>query len=232
MINVQDEILSGEPKYRIRDSGGNLLYDNTTIEMITPVVQQPTALNKALFDLINADIEAKVRLDYKASTAEAQVGTDDTKWMTPLKTKETIFSNRIIKYNELQLSTSGNNTITLSDYITNNVNKLEIIINADYNNDYTEFKINGSGIYEYGGMHTTGGASVALCTPYQYLIYISIHPKQQLMRVFGSGVPTHSAEVEQFDKIYGYNTLTNITMPRLRGERNIPHPASVIQYFD
>lgn len=40
MIEVKDEILSGEVRYRIRDDNGNIIFDNLTIEQITPVVQE------------------------------------------------------------------------------------------------------------------------------------------------------------------------------------------------
>lgn len=51
-VEILDEILNGEAKYRIRDKSGNILFDNLTIEMITEVLQQGTPLNKALFDAL------------------------------------------------------------------------------------------------------------------------------------------------------------------------------------
>lgn len=50
-LNVKDEILTEEPKYRIKQNGATL-YDNVVIEMITAVQQQGTPINKALFDTI------------------------------------------------------------------------------------------------------------------------------------------------------------------------------------
>lgn len=50
MIEVKDEILNGEPLYRIRDKNNNILFDNLTIEMVTEVLQKGTPINKALFD--------------------------------------------------------------------------------------------------------------------------------------------------------------------------------------
>lgn len=54
MIDVQDEILNGEPKYRITGDAGNILAENANIEMTTPVQQPGTPLNKALFDKITS----------------------------------------------------------------------------------------------------------------------------------------------------------------------------------
>ena len=52
MLEVKDEILNGEPLYRMRDNNGNIIYDNFSLEMITEVIQGGTPLNKALFDKI------------------------------------------------------------------------------------------------------------------------------------------------------------------------------------
>lgn len=42
MIEVQDEILSAEPSYRISDENGNVIHDKVFIEMITEVLQAGT----------------------------------------------------------------------------------------------------------------------------------------------------------------------------------------------
>lgn len=52
MIEVKDEILNGEPKYRLRDENGDIIYDNVSVEMTTPVVEEGTPLNKAFFDIV------------------------------------------------------------------------------------------------------------------------------------------------------------------------------------
>lgn len=57
MINVVDEVLSGEALYTIvpiTDSLGNTVYK---IELVTSVTQAGTPLNKALFDSIDYDIK-------------------------------------------------------------------------------------------------------------------------------------------------------------------------------
>lgn len=90
MIEIKDEILNDEPFYRIRDKNGNILFDNLTIEQITPVVQEGTPINKVLFDSIQADLNSKLPISAKATTAEAETGADDTKYMTPLKVLQEI----------------------------------------------------------------------------------------------------------------------------------------------
>lgn len=56
MIEFKDEILNGEPRYNVRDDGGNLIHGNVSIELSTEVTQPGTPLNKALFDKIQADL--------------------------------------------------------------------------------------------------------------------------------------------------------------------------------
>ena len=60
MVTVQDEILSGEPLYRLLDKDGNIIWDNIRIELITAILQQGTAINKALFDKVNIEIIQQV----------------------------------------------------------------------------------------------------------------------------------------------------------------------------
>lgn len=56
MIQAVDEILDGNAKFRIKDENGNILYDNLSIELITPATQSGTPLNKALFDSIHSHL--------------------------------------------------------------------------------------------------------------------------------------------------------------------------------
>lgn len=56
MIEIKDEILTGEPRYRVRDNNGNIIQDNVTIEQITPVKQEGTEINKSLFTNFNNGI--------------------------------------------------------------------------------------------------------------------------------------------------------------------------------
>lgn len=55
-IEIKDEILTGEPRYRIRDNNGNILQDNIAIEKTTPVKQEATPINKKLFQDLYNDI--------------------------------------------------------------------------------------------------------------------------------------------------------------------------------
>ena len=61
MIEVKDEILQGEPTYDIVDGSGNVVLEDVKIEMKTPVVQEGTPINKALFDTIQDDFDSTYR---------------------------------------------------------------------------------------------------------------------------------------------------------------------------
>ena len=95
MIEVKDEILDGEPLYRIRDEQGNILQDNVTIEMITEPIQEGTPLNKALFDSVEDDLNEKLNISDKATIEEAKTGEDDTNYTTPLTVLQSINVNAL-----------------------------------------------------------------------------------------------------------------------------------------
>ena len=55
-IEIKDEILAEEPRYRIRDNNGNIIQDNVIIEQITSVTQEGTPINKALLENLYNEI--------------------------------------------------------------------------------------------------------------------------------------------------------------------------------
>lgn len=52
MLEIKDEILEGEARYRIRDKDGNILFDDLIIEQITPAIQTPTDFNKSFLEKV------------------------------------------------------------------------------------------------------------------------------------------------------------------------------------
>ena len=86
MNNVIDEVLDttqtdNKIKYRITHADST--YEIVEISLETPVTTEGTALNKALFDSIQADLNTRLLISSKANQGDAQAGTDDTKYMTP-----------------------------------------------------------------------------------------------------------------------------------------------------
>lgn len=47
MNSVVDAVLSGVPKYNIKDSGGTTIYSNATIELATTVTTQRNAIKQS-----------------------------------------------------------------------------------------------------------------------------------------------------------------------------------------
>ena len=123
MNSVVDEVLAGSPRYNIKDNGGTTLYSNVRIDLATQVTTAGTPLNKALFDSIQTDLNSRLLASNKATTGEAQAGTNDTKYMTPAKVKQREQSLTISK----SLSATGSATAqTLFDFSTASGNIIEI----------------------------------------------------------------------------------------------------------
>ena len=109
-----DEVLNGEPTY-------TLTHEDTTtetvkIELATEVVQQGTALNKAFFDSIKDDLNSRVLLSDKATSAQAIAGTSDTKWITPKTLNDVVksYTTKETIENTTQPSTSHDITTDIS----------------------------------------------------------------------------------------------------------------------
>lgn len=88
MKDFKDEILADEPKYRIRDENGNIILDNVTLEMITSVIQEPTPLNKALFDDIYGNISLTREYAKISAILDMKIydGVEDDMFRSDLKT--------------------------------------------------------------------------------------------------------------------------------------------------
>ena len=94
MTNVVDEVLAQqEPEYILTHQNGT--QEIVKLNLATQVITEGTPLNKALFDSIKSDIDARLLISDKASTQEAQTGTNDTKYMTPLKVAQSKLGSRI-----------------------------------------------------------------------------------------------------------------------------------------
>lgn len=145
MNTVVDEVLAGSPRYTIKDNGGTTLYDNVQIDLKTQVTTAGTPLNKALFDSIRDDLNTRLLISNKANQGEAEAGTNDTKYMTPLKTRQVL--NYLTTTKNIA---TGNVTETIYDFssVTNKIIRIEGCFDAPYwsGNNYPSLKINGSQI--------------------------------------------------------------------------------------
>lgn len=58
-IEFKDEILDvtsqpdSKPRYVIKDNNGNIIYNNVTLELATPVIQEGTPINSSMLNKVN-----------------------------------------------------------------------------------------------------------------------------------------------------------------------------------
>lgn len=156
MNTVVDEVLAGSPRYTIKDNGGTTLYDNVQIDLKTQVTTAGTPLNKALFDSIQTDLNSRLLVSNKATTAEAQAGTNDTKYMTPLKVQQKLNSNVSSAINQ-----SGAGTYTICTFANyTNAKIIKIRGQIHYGSDKTRLIFNGSSVDGFNSHSVFNGSSV------------------------------------------------------------------------
>lgn len=149
MNTVVDEVLAGSPRYNIKNNSGTTLYSNVQIDLATTVTTAGTPLNKVLFDSIQEDLNTRLLISNKATTAEAQAGTNDTKYMTPLKTKQAL-------QNQKTVTTFATGTTSGTIFTFNNSSTKTIKITgafgvpAYYSSSYPSITLGGTQI----GLHS------------------------------------------------------------------------------
>ena len=168
MTNVVDEVLNtaqtdNKVKYILtRDNGTT---ENVQIDLLTPVVTQGTPLNKALFDSIQADITSlnnnKLNISSKATNAEAQAGTNTTKYLVPstMQAKLDKMNGYTGKVISLSSEThSGDNTIlNLSDLPATDTGTVIIDIAYYIGGRWNQSSGSQSGSGYYGAFLTFNG---------------------------------------------------------------------------
>lgn len=153
MLDVKDEILESEELFQLEDKNGNVILDNVRIKMKTPILQEGTPLNKVLFDSIKNDILSRLKIEDKASTVEAQLGSDDVKYMTALKVLDLINAKALpskqmsIKTGTISSGSTIPKTSGYSNYVyivtpNNPSNNLDAY--TDYADLYAGFRMNCS----------------------------------------------------------------------------------------
>lgn len=122
MIDFKDEILEGEPRYRVRDANGNLIHDNVSIELATSVAQEGTSLNKVFFDAWAARFKLATEYSEWEKTEEMVEETyvskpSDWENQSPV-TGDSLLVN---KTNGLTLSTSADNDTPITNMVDGNL---------------------------------------------------------------------------------------------------------------
>lgn len=229
MIEVKDEILSGEPLYDISDSQGNLIYSGVRIELITALVQQGTPLNKLLFDSINSSINERLLITSKATETEAVNGTDDTKYLTPLKLRKVLEGDNYnyIKKEKIMVGDENVKTIDLRTYLSEYTDIIIELNVTKYFGDNTGILLQGSDFEQYGTFlyRQTGGTVTGYCERNDTSIWlhhgaiqsrfvgeVKINNKGVInSKIIASGNLTASTGL--YEEMTTFDTLTSIRLP-------------------
>lgn len=221
MNNVVDEVLTDNPKFRISDSNGNVLYDNISIELTTPAQVVGTALNKLLFDSIKADLDSRLLIADKSTQAEAEAGSNNTKYMTPLRVKNYHDENIGVKYTNVSLSSSESTTIDLSN-VASKVKKIEVVFNADLASQ--NIVMSGTGI-TIGNISSTS-TSVTIGRG-NTLAKLEIYPDAHYYKIKGYS----SGMSEGLVDITGrFTTITSISVPQTSSTKS--YQVSLYEYLN
>ena len=233
---VPTQVLSnGAIRYEQFDSSGNII-GYVYMKRADEPSEEGNIWNKVVYDGIKDELGIKLNISDKATQAQAVEGQNDTKYMTPLKTKQAIKANKILYYIPT-LSTSSNNSINVSDYINDDVVRLDVVLNVTFGTNYTDLKINASKISGSIGYLNYGENTVRIGNA----LYIdgaglrfSIFPKQQTVHVNGhimkmSSQTGGTGTMGEVSATYSYESLSTITFGKLFS-RNIDNPVSIIQY--
>lgn len=111
MIEVLDEILAGEPRYRVKDSKGNIIYDNVTMEQITSVLVEGTPLNKHTFNTLERSFACSAKYNSPMSFTKTPIKIGDL-----LAGTWTSSDNKNWTKGDLNITLSSTNTLTVSNF--------------------------------------------------------------------------------------------------------------------
>lgn len=132
-IEFKDEILDvtsqldSQPRYRIKDNNGKVIYDNVTLELATPIIQEGTPINSNMFNKINLVMFALASTsngeDFRKYIENGEYGglrTPDI--IDPLYEAKDLWQKRIesrITNLESRVSTLETKTTNLENRVTN-----------------------------------------------------------------------------------------------------------------
>ncbi len=101
-----------------------------------------------MFDSIKDDLNSRLLISSKATTSEAQVGSNDVKYMTPLKVKQ--YKQGLISTGSAVATQSATQTFTIFNF-SGATGKIKITGISQYNrssNTYADLVVNGTSLEE------------------------------------------------------------------------------------
>lgn len=233
MNNVVDEVLAGEPRYKLTYND-NTTASNVKIELTTQVTTAGTPLNRTLFESIRTDLNSRMLTSNKATQAQAEAGTDDTKYMTPLKTKQAI--------NKLATTTTfsaGHSTETLYTFNNSSTATIRIIGNigspAYHQTSYPSLVLNGSLIFlnindtwesPTSSKSITVGANFGTSSTNRCPFFLEFDMATKTINGF---LFTESSVGTQFSKTAIYGVFTSLTSLTISKDTSIPVTIKTIE---
>ena len=171
-----------------------------------------------MFDSIKDDLNSRLLISNKATTSEAQVGTNDTKYMTPLKVQQKL--NNLIRTVSFVGGTSETEfTIFNTSGYEGKVIKIIGCIRADSNqsnHDYCKGEVSISGTFNYGTQYwdTNIGGTAESFAPFSMTIDMNSKTITGIRTFWGTGSSTFSLHFESIGSVKCYLQSTNTTNRR------------------
>lgn len=227
---VPTEVLSnGAIRYEQFDSSGNSL-GYIYIKRADEPSEVGNIWNKSTYDGIKDELGLKLNISSKATNAEAEEGTNDDKYMTPLKTKQAIEERLITRsYNiDVPVNNDLSATIDMDTYINSKTILLEFesYINKfafSSSSDWIRWIINDSNpmfcaqvndeSYPSGRLYTTNFAlAESKYKSYTKMLFDVKSKTFELIRVGGTVGTGTSSIVNSISKFYGiyFNNIGEI----------------------
>lgn len=249
MLPYSNRVVEFPRRYQvIKVPGTDDIYDFVPVP--GHIIDAGRAMNKEFFDSIQTDLNNLLPKSSKATQAEAEAGTNNTKYMTPLRVSQLLNAGRGVKYTGINLiEDEVLTTIDLNQYINENVRKLEIIINAifhDYKDSYQPILLKGSTIRvgdggDYGT--STDSRSIGATSLTDTLrvvscgLLIEIYNDSHYYRASGHIDSSTSGSSADIEEIGTFNSLSELVVgPRYHSSgqgysRNFPTQIGIYQYM-
>ena len=105
--DIIDEVLESEPRYTLRDSVGNVLNDDVDIALKTPVVEEGTPINRALFRNLQGDLYTEDRYNTLTGHKFSTTSSVGNYWANNKPKSIVVFNNNTSNPMDTMLTTSA-----------------------------------------------------------------------------------------------------------------------------
>lgn len=214
MINFIDEVLASAPKYTITHA--DTTTEEVSIDLATTVTTQGTPLNKALFDSIKDDLDARLLIADKATNNDAITGTNTSKYIVPATLQAKLDNMNAIQgtnsttitgesgihsytiYEPSMISSTDTGTVTIYGLCTSTTSTASTLT------------INGTDIGGVSSLNLGSGVGISLKTPFKVVINYNTKVGEVL---------AYTSSTTQ--GMFRFSTITDIKVQMNSGSSNI-----------